>query len=491
MNTTYSRRELPFRRMTDTQLVEHADLAVRKEHASIVALLDALAEIDRRSLYLGQGYSSLFDFCTRRWNYSPATAGRYIAAARTAARFPQIRKLLGERRLTVCGAARLASTLNAENCDALTRKAADRTFAEVEALVQVRRTAPRVPDRVRMIGTAPVAMPKAIPIPLPMPMSVSLPPMGPSMRAPGTSHSEVPPARSDEPDRYSTRGAHTGNDEVILAATHSQRGSAMASPGAPLLDGAVHADNDDATVSATRSQRGRAMTIIGATGDPTATRAPDAALDRGVIRGPEETLDAPAPHPESKTNEPRCQIPREIRYEIRFAARQKFVEKLERAKAVCSNKADLETVLERALDDLLDRRDPERRSQRRLVRRAARTSRRGSSRPPERTSAETHASISPVATQPRAATCKPTTVGATSPRRTRHIPTALRDTVFQRDGGQCTYVGNSGVRCAARVFLQFDHVVPYGKGGTHTEDNLRLRCGRHNRGREDLGGGCQ
>ncbi|MCA9758190.1 MAG: HNH endonuclease [Candidatus Eisenbacteria bacterium] len=37
--------------------------------------------------------------------------------------------------------------------------------------------------------------------------------------------------------------------------------------------------------------------------------------------------------------------------------------------------------------------------------------------------------------------------------------------------------------------MQFDHLVPYRHGGRHTLSNLRLRCGRHNRMREDLGGG--
>ena len=64
--------------------------------------------------------------------------------------------------------------------------------------------------------------------------------------------------------------------------------------------------------------------------------------------------------------------------------------------------------------------------------------------------------------------------------RSRHIPTHIRKAVSERDGGQCTYVSESGKRCGAREFLEFDHVHPVARGGQSTVENLRLRCGPHN-----------
>jgi len=65
---------------------------------------------------------------------------------------------------------------------------------------------------------------------------------------------------------------------------------------------------------------------------------------------------------------------------------------------------------------------------------------------------------------------------------TRHIPVAVRDAVFKRDGGKCKFVGSSGKRCNSDHNLQFDHFpIPYARGGPSTVGNLRLLCAKHNR----------
>jgi 5-methylcytosine-specific restriction endonuclease McrA len=63
----------------------------------------------------------------------------------------------------------------------------------------------------------------------------------------------------------------------------------------------------------------------------------------------------------------------------------------------------------------------------------------------------------------------------------RHVPDEIRDQVFVRDGGQCTFVGAEGTRCQSKKGLQIDHIVPYAAGGTHDPSNLRLLCSAHNR----------
>ena len=65
--------------------------------------------------------------------------------------------------------------------------------------------------------------------------------------------------------------------------------------------------------------------------------------------------------------------------------------------------------------------------------------------------------------------------------RSRHIPDDVRDEVFVRDGGECAFVGEHGIRCRSRRALQVDHIVPYSRGGKNDLSNLRLLCGAHNR----------
>jgi 5-methylcytosine-specific restriction endonuclease McrA len=72
----------------------------------------------------------------------------------------------------------------------------------------------------------------------------------------------------------------------------------------------------------------------------------------------------------------------------------------------------------------------------------------------------------------------------TRPRRShangRYVPAEIRRIVWQRDGGQCTFVSEAGKRCEARDRLEFDHVDPVARGGQTTADRMRLRCRAHN-----------
>jgi hypothetical protein len=62
----------------------------------------------------------------------------------------------------------------------------------------------------------------------------------------------------------------------------------------------------------------------------------------------------------------------------------------------------------------------------------------------------------------------------------RHIPVHLKNKVWERDGGQCTFVADNGHRCASRWRLEFDHAIPVAQGGEATVANIRLRCRAHN-----------
>jgi hypothetical protein len=51
----------------------------------------------------------------------------------------------------------------------------------------------------------------------------------------------------------------------------------------------------------------------------------------------------------------------------------------------------------------------------------------------------------------------------------RHVPAAVKRTVWQRDGGRCAFVGAQG-RCAETGFLEYHHVVPFAEGGAATAE---------------------
>jgi len=150
----------------------------------------------------------------------------------------------------------------------------------------------------------------------------------------------------------------------------------------------------------------------------------------------------------------------EEKYRLEFMVGADSMKKINRAKELLSTKypkgVKLEALFEELLDSYLEENDPERRET-------------------GRDDMQTDNSI-----------------------HTRHIPRKVKDYIYNRDGGRCTFVGRNGRRCSSRWNLQIDHIVPFGKGGDNSPDNLRLLCAKHNRlmaereyGREHMEKACR
>ena len=75
---------------------------------------------------------------------------------------------------------------------------------------------------------------------------------------------------------------------------------------------------------------------------------------------------------------------------------------------------------------------------------------------------------------------------AEGPMPPRDPVSAVKRGTWTRDGGRCAYVSPGGRRCTERVFLEFHHQHPYGLRGEATEDNIALRCRRHNQFEAEL-----
>jgi hypothetical protein len=63
----------------------------------------------------------------------------------------------------------------------------------------------------------------------------------------------------------------------------------------------------------------------------------------------------------------------------------------------------------------------------------------------------------------------------------RHVPAAVKRSVWIRDLGSCSYKAPDGRRCGERAFVEFHHARPFAIGGEASNSNIELRCGRHNR----------
>ena len=62
----------------------------------------------------------------------------------------------------------------------------------------------------------------------------------------------------------------------------------------------------------------------------------------------------------------------------------------------------------------------------------------------------------------------------------RTIRAGVQRLVWDRDRGQCSFIGRDGCRCEERRFLEYHHLRPWSVGGPPSVENIALRCRAHN-----------
>ena len=131
-------------------LVTVKRLAANERHAT-AQLIAFLAEMDARRLYLAEGCSSLFTYCTQVLHLSEHAAYGRIEAARAARQFPAILDAVASGALHLTAVNLIAPHLTADNVDRVIASATHKTKREVEELVAALRPQPPVPSSVRKL----------------------------------------------------------------------------------------------------------------------------------------------------------------------------------------------------------------------------------------------------------------------------------------------------------------------------------------------------
>jgi hypothetical protein len=150
MHTT----RLMFGDLSDYDLLIEVKRLADGERRATTQLIASLAELDNRRLYLGEGCSSLFTYCTQVLHLSEHAAYGRIEAARAARRFPVILQRLAEGSVTLTTVGLLAPHLTSENHLALLDAARHRSKRDVEVLVAGIRPQPPVPSSIRKLPSA-------------------------------------------------------------------------------------------------------------------------------------------------------------------------------------------------------------------------------------------------------------------------------------------------------------------------------------------------
>jgi HNH endonuclease len=138
--------------LSDRDLLAEVHRSTERERQATARLIAALGELDARRLYLGEGCSSLFTYCTQVLHLSEHAAYRRIEAAPVARRYPLILELLANGSVTLTGIGLLASHLTPENHRRLLERARHQSKRAIEHLVAELHPKPDAPPVVQKLA---------------------------------------------------------------------------------------------------------------------------------------------------------------------------------------------------------------------------------------------------------------------------------------------------------------------------------------------------
>jgi len=121
--------------LSDDELVERVKDLASSERCASVALIRSLMEFDARRLYLREGCSSLFTYCTQVLHLSEGSAYNRIETARAARRYPRVLEAIECGDVTLTAVRLLAPHLTAANHDEMVRAARHKSKQQIQELI--------------------------------------------------------------------------------------------------------------------------------------------------------------------------------------------------------------------------------------------------------------------------------------------------------------------------------------------------------------------
>jgi 5-methylcytosine-specific restriction endonuclease McrA len=141
--------------LSDSQIIKRLDSLVEKERETTLEVLRHIIEIDRRRLYIGRGYASLFEYCTHHLGYSESAASRRIKSARCIRDFPEVYGMLSKNEVNLSTLHKLSGIVNEENKSDLLKEVRFRSAREVDVIIARFRPMSVLRERVRPVYIKP------------------------------------------------------------------------------------------------------------------------------------------------------------------------------------------------------------------------------------------------------------------------------------------------------------------------------------------------
>jgi hypothetical protein len=141
--------------LSDADLLGRLTVLAEQERGATVELVAHLAELERRRIYLAEGYGSLFNYCTGALRLSEHVAYNCLEAARAARKFPEVLDLLVTGAMNLTTLRILGPYLTPENQEAVLAEAAGHNKRATEMIVARLAPLPDVPSFLRKLPMSP------------------------------------------------------------------------------------------------------------------------------------------------------------------------------------------------------------------------------------------------------------------------------------------------------------------------------------------------
>ncbi|MEK6705485.1 MAG: hypothetical protein AABZ06_06830 [Bdellovibrionota bacterium] len=415
---------IQIQKLQNGELLSKLIFLAQEERKLLIEFLVCLREFDLRKLYLEDGYSSLFSYLTQCLGFSEGSAYRRIQAARLSFKYPLILERLEHGKLTLSALSAVSQILTQDNCAVVLSECEKLTKRGVEKYVAT--------EQVRRMQEG----------------------GGATTACEATASAPVPPRFRDKIEFFAAPDMQL-TDKHSNAQTNEQP------------SGGQNTNNNVA------NQRECEPAFTGG-GEKQAADIPRISVAKAQIR-------------------------------IQFTASAEMMDEIEEARAILSHRfpnARLEDIFGAALNAFLDKHSPKRRIDRRNERAIKKhtehklkydgecispreCAQAQATQPNEceltkecSDKTKTIAKTAPEITKPAT---KTELTGETPPTNSRHISQAVRDMVWQRDQGRCSYVSPDGKRCDETMFLEYHHEHAWAQGGSSQDPaNIALRCKGHN-----------
>lgn len=451
-----------------------------------------LGEVEERRLHLLEGSRSMFDYCTVRLRMSEDEACRRIEVARLAVRFPMLLERLASGALSLSVAALLKNYLTEANHGTLLAAVSGKTVGQAREALVAWFPRPDVPDSIRKlpehaglvgVGVGTTIAPQRAPASSTVPASSTMPPAAEVGTPEAGSESEATTGADQSHTTRSVEPAATNQSTTLASKPPPMRGARSSCPFEPLSPGRFKVTFTANAELKQKIELARDLLRHAVPNGDLATivaRAIDLLLEEKERRRfAKSSKPSPkgAPHSEQEHTAAPCSANQLRDARATTIPNHAPGATYARNEGACRGAAISPGAAPVSPDAPLNGDTPSNTDATKFDEPSKGGAPASSDAPANAAPRSAHRAHTP----DDASISKARQLSTAPARESRYLPHEVRRAVLERDGMRCSWHAPDGTRCNSRAWLEHDHIIPRGCGGTDDPTNIRTLCRAHNR----------